>query len=452
VVVPSTGPQYARASDVHVAYQLFGTGAIDLVVLPDGFMTIEAIAEYPPYARFRDRLASFSRTIILDRRGLGLSDPASAKTSPTLEDWAEDVNAVVDAVSANSVALLGIAEGAFSAVFYAASHPTRVSHLVLVNATPGYMQPPFCDWGEAARFLTPALRAQIAEGWHDLDLPMLRAEAVFAPSAGDDPGFHEWLARSGPRSASPSTANALFDILMWSDIRSVLPIVRVPTLVIHRAGNRWFTPEHGRFLADHIADARYVELPGADHVPFLGDSEAIAAEIEEFVTGARPQPVADRVLATVLFTDIVSSTARATELGDRRWRELLERHDDAVRRQLARFRGREIKRTGDGFLATFDGPARAVECGLAVCDAARQLGLGVRVGIHTGEIELRDDDIAGIAVHIAARVAALAGPANVWVSRTVTDLVAGSGLSFADQGEHDLKGARGAWRLFSVER
>jgi class 3 adenylate cyclase len=413
-------------------------------------MTIEAIAEYPTYARFRDRLASFSRTILLDRRGLGLSDPVSAKTPPTLEDWAEDINAVADAVSADSVALLGIAEGGFSAVFYAASRPTRVSHLVLVNATPGYMQPPFCDWGEAARFLTPALRAQIEAGWHEADISS--AVPFFAPSAGDDPGFPEWLARSGPRAASPSAANALFDILMWSDVRSVLPIVRVPTLVIHRAGNRWFTPEHGRFLADNIADARYVELPGADHLPFLGDSEAIAAEIEEFVTGSRPQLVADRVLATVLFTDIVSSTARATELGDRRWRELLERHDDAVRRQLARFRGREIKRTGDGFLATFDGPARAVECGLAVCDAAGQLGLDVRVGIHTGEVELRDDDIAGIAVHIAARVAALARPANVWVSRTVTDLVAGSGLNFADQGEHNLKGAEGAWRLFSVER
>jgi class 3 adenylate cyclase len=412
-------------------------------------MTIEAIDECPPYARFRDRLASFSRTIVLDRRGLGLSDPVGATTSPTLEDWAEDVNAVADAVSATSVALLGIAEGAFTAVFHAASNPTRVSHLVLVNATPGYMSPPFCDWGEAARF-TPALRADIEAGWHDLGLSS--AEGVFAPSANGDPGFHEWLARSGPRSASPAAADALFDLLMWSDVRSVLPIVRVPTLVIHRSGNRWFTPEHGRYLADHIADARYVELPGADHVPFLGDSEAIAAEIEEFVTGVRPQPVADRVLATVLFTDIVSSTARATELGDRRWRELLERHDDAVRRQLVRFRGREIKTTGDGFLATFDGPARAVECGLAVCEAARQLGLDVRVGLHSGEVELRDDDIAGIAVHIAARVAALAEPANVWVSRTVPDLVAGSGLSFADQGEHDLKGVPGAWRLFSVEQ
>jgi class 3 adenylate cyclase len=432
-----------------VAYQLFGTGAIDLVVIPDGFMTIEAIAEYPLYARLRDRLASFSRTIILDRRGLGLSDPAGVKMSPTLEDWAEDVDAVADAVSASSVALLGIAEGAFTAVFYAASHPRRVSHLVLVNATPGYMSPPFCDWGEVARFITPAVRAQIAEGWRDVDIPS--AAPFFAPSAGDDPGFHEWLARYGPRSASPSTANALFDILMWSDIRSVLPIVRVPTLVIHRSGNRWFTPEHGRFLAEQIAGARYVELPGADHVPFLGDSEAIAAEIEEFVTGTRSAPVSDRVLATVLFTDMVVSTEHLTRLGDRAWRQQLDRHDAMVRDQLEAFRGREISTAGDSFFASFDGPAKAIGCAHEIIERASAIGIDVRAGVHTGECEVRGNDLAGIAVHIGARVAALAAGGEILTTGTVKDLVAGSGINFTDHGIHKLKGIPEPRQLYRVD-
>jgi class 3 adenylate cyclase len=240
-------------------------------------------------------------------------------------------------------------------------------------------------------------------------------------------------------------------MLMWSDIRHVLPVVRVPTLVIHRSGNIWMTPEHGRYLADNIDGARYVEVPGDDHVPYLGDSEAIAAEIEEFLTGTRPQPVTDRVLATVLFTDIVASTARASDVGDRRWRELLDRHDEAVRRDLEHFRGREVKTTGDGFVATFDGPARAIECARAVRDSADELDLEVRAGVHTGEVELRGDDIGGIAVHIAARVAALAEPTTVWVSRTVTDLVAGSGLQFSDRGDHELKGVPDTWQLFEVQ-
>jgi len=445
--VPSGETRYARAGGVHIAYQTFGEGILDLVVLPDGFMTIDAIAELPAYARFRDRLASFSRTVLLDRRGLGLSDPTSGGTSPTLEVWAEDLNVVADAVSASSFALVGMAEGGFGAVFHAASYPARVSHLVLVNATPGYMAPPFCDWGEVSRF-SPGFRASIETDW---GTDMAAAEVVFAPSAAHDPSFHEWLARATRRAASPATASAFFDVLMWSDIRHVLPVVQVPTLVIHRSGNRWMTPEHGRYLAENIADARYVEVPGSDHVPFLGDSEAITAEIEDFLTGARPQPASDRILATVLFTDIVSSTARASELGDRRWRELLDRHDEAVRRHLAHFRGREVNTTGDGFVATFDGPARAVECARAIRHAARQLALEVRAGVHTGEVELRGDDIGGIAVHIAARVATLAEPGEVLVSHTVVDLVAGSGIDFADRGMHDLKGVPRSWQLFAVE-
>jgi class 3 adenylate cyclase len=408
-------------------------------------MTIDAIAEQPAYARFRDRLASFSRTILLDHRGMGLSDSLFPGTSPALEDWAEDVNAVVDALSVSRIALVGLTEGGFGAVFYAASYPARVSHLVLVNATPGYRSPPFCDWGEVSRF-APAYRSSIDTHWGS----NTAAEQVFAPSAGGDPSFHEWLARATRRAASPAAANAVFDLQMWSDIQQILPVLRVPTLVIHRSGNRWMTPEHGRFLAENIADARYVEVPGDDHLAYLGDSDAIAAEIEEFLTGARPQFPTNRVLATVLFTDIVGSTERATDLGDRQWRELLDRHNEAVRRQLGHFRGREVDTTGDGFVATFDGPGRAIECACAIRDAVRQLNLEVRAGVHTGEIELRDGDIAGIAVHIAARVNALAGIGEVLVSRTVVDLVAGSSITFADRGEHQLKGVPGTWQVYGV--
>ena len=445
--MPGRATRYAKAGSVHVAYETFGEGAVDLAVLPDGFMTIDAINELPAYARFRDRLASFSRTILVDRRGMGFSDPLIAGKRPTLEDWAEDLNAVADAVSAATLAVVGIAEGAFSAVFHAASFPARVSHLVLVNATPGYMASPFCDWGEVGRF-TRELRDSIEAEWPS---PSVRAEDYFAPSATSDPSFREWLDHATQRAAGPAAAEAVFDLLMWSDIRDVLPVVRVPTLVIHRAGNLWMTPEHGRYLAENIDRARYVEVPGSDHVPYLGDSEAIAAEIEEFLTGTRPKLVTDRVLATVLFTDIVSSTERASSLGDRRWRELLDRHDEAVRGSLARFRGREVKTTGDGFIATFDGPARAIECARAIRVAASQLDLELRAGIHTGEVEVRGDDIGGITVHIAARVAALAAPATVCVSRTVTDLVAGSGLQFGDLGAHELKGVPGTWQLYEVQ-
>src|SRR5262245_3284179 len=271
---------------------------MDLVVLPDGFTTIDAIAGQPAYARFRDRLSSFCRTILLDHRGLGLSDPVSAGVSLTLEDWAEDINAVVDALSVSRTALVGLAEGGFGAVFYAASYPARVSHLVLVNATPGYMSSPFCDWGDVARFI-PAFRSSIDKDWGSDPA----AEQVFAPSAAADPSFHDSSVRALRRAASPAAAKAVFDLQLGSDIRQVLPAVRVPTLIIHRAGNRWMTPDHGRYLAKNIADARYVEVPGNDHLAYLGDSEAIIAEIEEFLTGARPPSRADRVLATVLFTE-----------------------------------------------------------------------------------------------------------------------------------------------------
>ena len=442
----ATSPQrYARAGAAHLAFQTFGEGAADLILLPDGFMTIEAIGELPAYARFRDRLAQFGRLILLDHRGLGLSDPVVPGTNPSLGDWSEDVRTVMDAADSRRAALIGIAEGGYGAAFYAATHPDRVSHLVLVNATPCSTEEPFSSWGAGTRMFK-LLDDSIEDDWGGNTSPV----PLFAPSARNDDSYHAWITRSFRRSTSPAAAKALVDLQLRSDIRTVLPIVRVPTLVIHRAGNRWFTPEHGRYLAEHIPGARYVEVPGEDHVPYLGDTEAIIAEIEEFVTGARREPVTDRVLATVLFTDIVTSTERAAEVGDTRWRELLDRHDELCRAEVENQHGILIKSTGDGILARFDGPGRAVNCAQRLNRQIDALGLQIRSGAHTGEVELRGDDVGGIAVHIAARVMSYAGPGEVVVSRTVKDLTAGGGFTFVDRGEQALKGVPEPWQLYAV--
>jgi class 3 adenylate cyclase/pimeloyl-ACP methyl ester carboxylesterase len=438
-------PRYARAGDAHVAYQIDGAGTVDLVLLPDGFMTIEAIAELPAYARFRDRLASFSRLITLDHRGLGLSDPVTPGTNPSLEHWAEDLRAVMDAADSSHAALLGIAEGGFGAAFYAATHPDRVSHLILVNATPCVTEEPFAAWGIGPGMMH-VLESSADHDWGANTSPV----PVFAPSGTDDPAYHAWLTRSFRRAASPAVAKSLFDLQLRSDIRHILPSIRVPTLVIHRTRNRWFSPEHGRYLAEHITGARYLELPGDDHVPYFGDSEAIADEIEEFVTGTRRAGETDRVLATVLFTDIVTSTDRAAEIGDARWLDVLDRHDEMCRAEVGRQRGILIKSTGDGILARFDGPGRAVTCAQRLNEQVAALGLQIRSGAHTGEVELRGDDLGGIAVHIAARVMSHAQPGEILVSRTVKDLTAGAGLTFIDRGEQTLKGIPEPWRLYAI--
>ena len=407
-------------------------------------LSMEAYEEEPRAARFVERLASFSRCIRFDRRGIGLSDPLPTDAPPTIEQWKDDAVAVLDALGCESAAVACLdAVGGFVALLLAASHPERVEALVLIHASARYAADEQTPWGlgqdeELAR------EAAIEQSWGKV----FPAE-IFGSNADDD--FAEWAIRSQRRGASPATALRFQRMIYDTDLRPVLPTIRTPTLVLHSSGNRLIPVEHGRHLGSHIEGARYVEFPGDDAVAVLGDSKALLDEVEEFLTGTRPAPAAERVLATILITDIVGSTDRASEVGDREWGELLERHHAIVRRELAVHRGREIKTLGDGFLATFDGPARAVRCALAIRDGVRNIGLTIRAGIHTGEIELVGDDVQGIAVHIGARVAALAEPTEILVSRTVTDLVAGSGLAFGERREHALKGVPGTWQLYAVQ-
>jgi class 3 adenylate cyclase len=437
--------RYASAGDAYVAYQVLGEGPRDLVVVMDGFIPVDTMDDEPRLARSMARLSSIARLIRFDRRGIGLSDPVAPSDPPTLEQWVRDALAVLDAVDSTQAVVLASAEASPVALLLAATHPERVRALVIVNGYPRLLVDVDYPEGFSADFLeqvlnsTDPLPADSTTDW----------VAQFAPSAAGDQQFRQWWEQTGRRGASPATARALLRVACESDVRAILPTIAVPTLVVHLASNP--TVGGGRYIAERVPGAVLVEIPGSDDYWWAADGAAtVLDEIEEFLTGVRGGPAVDRVLSTVLFTDIVSSTTLASDLGDRRWRDLLDRHDSAVRRQLARFRGREVKTTGDGFLATFDGPARAVECACAIRDAARQLGLEVRSGVHTGELEVRGDDIGGIAVHIAARVAALAEAGTVWVSRTVTDLVVGSGLHFADRGTYDLKGVPGTWQLLAV--
>jgi class 3 adenylate cyclase len=438
--------RYARSGDVHLAYHVTGEGPLDLLLVPDGMIPIEAIPEEPSFDRFVRRLGRFCRVIRFDRRGMGLSDPVTPSNPPTLEQWMEDAEAVLDAVGAEQAALLGMAEGGFVVSLLAATRPQRVISLVLIHATSSYTAKPF-GGGPAADALD-RLGGTVEEAWGDVSWGI----PLFAPSAVGEDRYRDWLQRAIRHSLSPAMARAVFDVMFRSDIRDVLPAIRVPTLVIHRRGNQYLGSEHSRYLADHIPGALYVEVEGRDHVPYLGDQEPILEVVEEFLTGGRKPPEADRVLATILFTDIVGSTERAAEVGDARWRELLLAHHEVIRRELERFQGREIDTTGDGVFAAFDGPARAVRCACEIASAARPLGLEVRAGVHTGECEVVGAKLGGIAVHIGARVAAMAGPGEVLVSSTVRDLVAGSGLKFEDRGVHGLKGIPDEWRIFAVVR
>ena len=433
---------YAKSGDLSIAYSVEGEGP-DLLVAPGFISHLEVGREEPSLARFYSRLASFRRVITFDKRGTGLSDPASH--APTLEECVDDLVAVMDAAGSDRTDILGVSEGGTMAMLMAATHPTRVNTLVLYGTYARLVEAPDYPLGVRAEDLAKLI--EISEkGWGEGI-----ALGAWAPSRGDDAELRQWWARLQRIAASPGMVRNIFALYPQMDIRDVLPTIQVPTLVLHRRDDRMVTIEMGRYVADHIPGAKFVELEGADHLFFTGDADAIVDEIEEFLTGARPVPTVDRVLATVLFTDIVDSTKRAVELGDERWKELLGRHDAQVRRQLERFQGREVNTTGDGFVATFDGPARAIRCATAIRDAVRSLGLEVRAGVHTGEVEVRDDDISGIAVHLAARVAGAAGAGEVLVSRTVVDLVAGSGLSFAARGEYALKGVPGEWELFAVE-
>ncbi|MGZ4689032.1 MAG: adenylate/guanylate cyclase domain-containing protein [Acidimicrobiia bacterium] len=440
--------QYADSNGAFVAYQVVGEGPRDLIVIMDGFVPIDTMDDEPRMARCMGRLNTFARLIRFDRRGVGLSDPVSPSAPPTLEQWVEDAITVLDAAESERAIVLAACEMSPVGLLLAAMHPDRVESLVLINSYaraivdddyPDGIQP-----DEAAATIASCTDIAPADGADDFVF-------VAVPSAADDPHFRTWWEATGRRGASPALARALMRVQIESDVRSALSAIQAPTLVVHFDEEPLVPMALGRYVADHVPGATWVEVPGVDDMWWPSDSAgAVLDEIEEFVTGSRNAPTINRVLSTVVFTDIVSSTERASELGDQRWSELLDRHDAAVRRQLARFRGTEVNTTGDGFVATFDGPARAVGCACAIRDAAQQLGIQVRSGIHTGEIELRGDDIAGMAVHIAARVAAKAEPSDIWVSRTVTDLVIGSGLEFSDRGSHTLKGIPGDWALYAV--
>ncbi len=442
-MVPET--RYARLGDLHLAYQVVGEGPPDILLLDQWFGNLDAQWDVPPLAELRERLASFGRLIMFDKRGTGLSDPIPTSSLPTLEEFMADIPAVLDTVGADRPALIANIGGGILAIPFAAAHPERISSLILVDCFARFLEAPDFPIGVPQAELAPAL--ELAEG----DTGRGVMIDLFAPSVANDERIRRAWARYERGAATPGSTKAIVRLIYESDVRDVLPAIRVPTLVIHRRDAIGFAVEHGRYLAEHIPDARYVELPGADNLIWAGDLDAMVAEIQAFVTGVRPAPEPRRVLATVVFTDIVGSTERAADLGDVRWQALLADHNRVVRRQLDRFGGREIKVVGDGFLATFDGPARAVRCAIAIRDDVRELGLEIRAGIHVGEIEMLPDDIAGLAVHLGARVSALAGPGEVLVSSTVKDLVVGSGIAFEDRGSHVLKGVPGEWRLYAVE-
>ncbi|MGO4527329.1 adenylate/guanylate cyclase domain-containing protein [Microvirga sp. 2MCAF35] len=430
--------RYAKSGDLHIAYQVFGTGSVDLVLVPGFISNVEETWDNPSAARWLERLGRFARVIAFDKRGTGLSDRVEA--APSLDDRMDDARAVMDAAQSERAVLLGISEGGSLATLFAASHPDRCVSLILYGAFAK-----FSGWYPTEEKLA-AFYQYVEEKWGT-------GESVrkYAPSMGDDAGFKKIWARHERVGATPAAAKALMRMNQEIDISGVLSAIRVPTLVIHRTDDAAVGIEEGRYLAQHIPNARLAEFAGADHLPYVGENASdLADEIEEFVTGSRPDAEPDRVLATVLLTDIVDSTKRASDLGDRRWRALLDQHDDLVRREISQLRGREVKALGDGFLATFDGPARAVRCAAAIVAGARSLDLQVRCGLHTGEIELKGTDIAGIAVHIAARISAQAQGGQVLVSSTVRDLVAGSGLRFVDEGARSLKGISDEVRVFSV--
>jgi class 3 adenylate cyclase len=438
--------RYARSGDYSIAYQVVGQGDLDLVYVPGLASHVEVFWEEPAYSRFLHRLASFSRLILMDRLGTGLSDRLPANQASTYEQRMDDIRAVMDAVGSERAAVLGWSEGAPLCALFAATYPQRTTALVMYGGLPRFVSDDDYQWGFPREVLDDWVEQIVPAAWGQ-DEELLR---LWAPSVAEQPGPRRWFVRFGRLAASPGAAQALFGMAQDLDIRDILPAIRVPTLVLHRTEDSLVEVEHSRYMAERIPDAKLVELPGVDHLWWFGDQDAIVDEVQEFLTGARSAPEPDRVLATVMFTDIVGSTKRAADVGDSRWRELLERHEAIVRRELERHRGHEVNTTGDGFLATFDGPGRAIGCARAIAEAVRSLGIEVRAGLHTGECEVMNGDVGGIAVHTGARVSAEARPGEVLVSSTVKDLVAGSGIEFEDRGTHELKGVPGEWRLYAV--
>lgn len=440
--------RYARCGEIDIAYQVLGDGPHDLLMFPGNSVPIDCIDTEPSMARFQRRVSSFARIIRFDQRGIGLSAhlPMSAAIGP--KPWAEDAVAVLDAVGADQVSVFAPVFSALTALTLAAQHPDRVRSLILVNASARAMWAPDYPIGvsdtEADPFLSVATEPDAVERGFDI-------LSIMAPSVAGDETFRYWWDSSGNRAATPTMALAVSRVIAEADVRDMLPEITVPTLVLHRTGSRFVPPAHGRYLAEHISGASYVEVPGDDTLYWVGDTAPILGEVEEFLTGSRGGTDVERALTTIVFTDIVGSTERAAGLGDDRWRDLLDNHDRFVRHELVRFGGREVNTAGDGFVATFTSPSRAIDCAEAVIAAVRPLGIEVRVGIHAGEVELRGADVAGLAVHIAARVAALAGPSQVAVSSTVRDIVAGSARRFTDHGEYRLKGVPGIWTVATVD-
>ena len=428
--MPNT--RYAQSGDVNIAFQVMGDGPVDIILVPGIVSHVEFLHEFPEYTAFLRRLATFARVVAFDKRGQGLSDAITG--APSLEQRVDDVRAIMDEIGSQRAVLLGLSEGSAISAFFAAANPERVSKLILFS-------------GYAKASLTEETLSRLLKAWGTGTVMARAAETLSA-----DPDVIKLLAKFERLSASPGAAKAYMSLSRLIDVTSILPSVRVPTLVLHRSTDAMVAVEGGRELAALIPGARYIEYPGGDHVPFTGDAETVLGDIQEFVTGERESSAADleRILATVMFTDIVDSTRSAAEMGDQQWRRLLDSHDRIAKQSVEKHRGNLIKTTGDGILATFDGPGRAVRCALALESAGKQIGLPLRAGLHTGEIELRGRDVGGIAVHVAARVMAHCAPGEVLVSRVVTDLVAGAGLKFAERGSHELKGLPGRWDLFAA--
>jgi class 3 adenylate cyclase len=438
--------QYAHSGDLSVAYRSVGEGPRDIVIVPGYLSHLDVMGENTLMARFFGRVMGLGRATVFDKRGTGMSDPVEGV--PTLEDRMDDVRAVMDAVGIEHANIIGNSEGVPMSVLFAATHPERVDALVLVGGMARSTWAPDYPWALPKEALLESLEQLTLPRWGEGD-----SVDYFAPSTADDPEQRAWWAKVERQGASPSMARKLSMMFFEVDVRDALPLVQAPTLVLHRKGDRVVSSGASKWMAERIQGARYIELPGIDHMGYAGDADGLLDEIEEFLTGVRPVASRefDRVLATVMFSDIVGSTERTAAAGDRSWLDLLERHNTVVRRELERYRGHEVKTMGDGFMATFDGPARAIRCAHAMIDGVRGLGLQLRIGLHTGEVELvPNNDIGGMAVNIAARIGARAGTDEVLVSSTVKDLVAGSGIRFEERGSHTLKGVPGEWSLLAV--
>ena len=442
-MVPTT--HYAKSGDVHIAYQVVGEGPVDLVLILGWFSHLEYQWEDPALARFLNRLASFSRLIVFDKRGTGLSDRVAESALPTLEQRMDDIRAVMDAAGSNRAAMFGVSEGGPLSTLFAATYPARTAALIMYGAYAKWIRADDYPWAPTREEHETAFRVYEKHWGTPIGLNIL------APSVANDEQVRQWWAHQMRVSASPGAGVTLYRMNIEVDIRAILPTIRVPTLILHRSGDRLVPCQAGRYMAAQIETAKFVELPGDDHIAWIGDTEPLMAEVQEFMTGERPALEADRVLATVLFIDIVQSTRRATAIGDSRWRDLVDNYQQQVAKEVARLGGRVVNTAGDGVFAMFDGPARAIKCARAIRDAVGTFGLAIRCGIHTGECVIEGNDVAGIAVHIGARVAARANPGEILLSSTVKDLIAGSRVECSDRGSHVLKGVEGRWRLFAVK-